>query len=205
MSWNPVTGCKHGCEYCYARSISRRFGKSFEPTMHMGRLHQPDHEKKGKKIFVCSMADLFGDWVPESWIVDVLGVCGNNSRHTFQFLTKNPKRLVGINWPGNCWVGASATTQAQLDDALRHLRNTNATIRFLSVEPMLEDVSLGSYSPEWVIIGPATGPMARRLAPRKEWIRRLTDQAHQLGAAVFWKPAADRIMGRSLREFPLEK
>lgn len=205
MSWNPVTGCKHGCEYCYAASISKRFGRSFEPTMHMNRLHQPEKEKKGKKIFVCSMADLFGEWVPQSWINDVLSVCSKNIRHTFQFLTKNPKRLIEINWPSNCWAGASATTQKQLDDALSCLRHVNAHVRFLSVEPMLESISLGGYAPEWVIIGPATGPMARKLAPRKDWIEKLTDQAHRHGAAVFWKPAADPIMGRSLREFPRDK
>ena len=85
MTWNPVTGCKLGCPYCYAAKLARRFGKSFEPEFHSERLAQPAQIKKPQNIFVCSMADLFGEWVPDEWIKAVFDACAAAPQHRYLF------------------------------------------------------------------------------------------------------------------------
>ena len=130
-TWNPVTGCLHGCEYCYARSIAHRFSGGgenwtddktivldkkmygeeeekaipypygFIPTFHRYRLN--DYiGKKGRNIFVCSMADLFGEWVPDSWIKEVFKACENAPQHNYLFLTKNPIRYAQLGKKDYC-------------------------------------------------------------------------------------------------------
>ena len=155
-TWNPVTGCLHGCEYCYARGIAKRFsyegttldappelqrrwimdsvrsgagnrvlrypvdtidGKrvpypfGFMPTFHKYRLNEYQN-KKSRNIFVCSMADLFGEWVPDEWIEEVFEACDNAPQHNYLFLTKNPKRyekVIDRYMPPNMWFGWSQT------------------------------------------------------------------------------------------------
>lgn len=122
MSWNPVTGCRHGCPYCYARRTAHRFDAGledkgtvgglhvleskikatpypygFEPTLHRYRLNQPERKKEGRTVFVCSMADLFGRWVPTEWIRDVLDACQRAPQHRYLFLTKNPARYLELD------------------------------------------------------------------------------------------------------------
>ena len=123
MSWNPVTGCRHGCPYCYARRTATRFNAGledpaplagglhmlpekikatpypygFEPTLHRYRLGQPQNTKEPQTVFVCSMADLFGRWVPTSWIVEVLDACRKAPQHRYLFLTKNPARYLELD------------------------------------------------------------------------------------------------------------
>jgi protein gp37 len=200
MSWNPVTGCLHGCEYCYARRIYQRFGRSFKPAFHPERLDQPMRRRKPSRIFVCSVADLFGTWVPQEWIDQVLAVVRQCPRHTFQFLTKAPGRLSGQDWPGNAWVGCTATNQAMWDEAAESLRSVQASVRFISAEPMLEPiVAAANWMPEWLIIGAQTGPGGKQ--PCRGWVGRLTVQAHAFGSAVFYKP---NLIGWKSppREFP---
>ena len=162
-TWNPVTGCLHDCEYCYARRIAERFGSNlmpiftkypvldkpvrnlgidagkiqpypfdFTPTFHRYRLGEPARWTRPRNIFVCSMADLFGDWVPDGWIQEVIAVCDAAPQHRYLFLTKNPSRykeLDGIvHWPSfeetdieksrpYMMLGASATNDAQMKSA----------------------------------------------------------------------------------------
>lgn len=147
-TWNPVTGCLHGCAYCYARRIAERFGGypsdeklhefnvrqmvrhrnddggwnrwykcaypfSFAPTLHRYKLDEPRHWKKPRNIFVCSMADLFGEWVPDEWIHEVFKACEAAPQHRYLFLTKNPGRYSGLTRAGimphgeNFWFGAT--------------------------------------------------------------------------------------------------
>ena len=139
-TWNPVTGCLHGCEYCYARAIANRFGWhanepdinervlyempvsggrkvpypfDFQPTFHQYRLGEPAAWTKPRTIFVCSMADLFGDWVPDEWIKQVFEACEAAPQHRFLFLTKNPGRYCDLERAGimpkgdNFWFGAT--------------------------------------------------------------------------------------------------
>lgn len=181
-TWNPVTGCLHGCEYCYARAIANRFGWhanepdinervlyeipvfdgkkqpypfDFAPTFHQYRLGEPAAWTKPRTIFVCSMADLFGDWVPDEWIKQVFEACEAAPQHRFLFLTKNPARFGRINgWnhqynneyaKDNMWFGTTITRQYELS-RIRELPYGNAHT-FLSIEPILERIDLDCYLP----------------------------------------------------------
>lgn len=132
-SWSPVVGCKNGCSYCYARRLNDRFGwlKDWtKPVFYPERLIEPSKVKKASKIFVCSMADLFGDWVKKSWIEQIIRVVIANQRHTFQFLTKNPKRYLEFAFPNNCWLG---TTIDYVNQArLNYLKEKLAKYKFVS-------------------------------------------------------------------------
>ena len=142
MSWNPVTGCRHGCPYCYARRTAHRFDAGledhastdglhvleekikgtpypygFEPTMHRYRLNQPERQEEPQTVFVCSMADLFGRWVPTSWIVEVLDACRRAPQHRYLFLTKAPERYLELDHmallphESNFWYGSTVANE----------------------------------------------------------------------------------------------
>lgn len=166
MSWNPVTGCRHGCPYCYARRTAHRFDAGcvdhdpladglhvleekikatpypygFEPTMHRYRLNQPERQAEPQTVFVCSMADLFGRWVPTSWIAEVLDACRRAPQHRYLFLTKNPARYLQLDYMGllphenNFWYGS---TVANEDAAAMYTMQGVAINSFWSMEPLL--------------------------------------------------------------------
>ena len=228
-TWNPVTGCFHECDYCYARRIAERFEGcdnlsnygvmsesrfrrinpqsdikyavyetsedtppiiehynpktektdvaiapypfGFQPTLHKHLLNLPYKWKKPRKIFVCSMADLFGDWVPDEWIEQVLEICKKNSQHQYFFLTKNPKRYLGLAEKGKLsnktecpqlWFGTTITT---MEEPYFFSENHNT---FISLEPIKQDFmpvrNLNDdwmiakwILADWVIIGAETG------------------------------------------------
>ncbi len=200
LTWNPVTGCRNDCPYCYARRISARRGWSFEPTFWPERLTQPQKEKRPRKIFVCSMGELFGEWVEKAWIEKVLAVVQKCPQHTFQFLTKNPKGLAQFNpWPKNAWVGATATNQAMASVASMALVEVSAAIRYLSCEPLLGSIRLhGANHLRWIIIGAQTGPGG--IQPQGLWVRMLIDDARRIGANVFCKD--NLIWSHAPKEMP---
>lgn len=190
FSWNPVTGCHHGCDYCYARALVKRFRlprwHSFKPPLHCELLDEPARIKRSLRMFVCSMGELFGPWVPQVWIDAVLETVRICSQHTFLFLTKSPERLPSLNpWPDNAWVGATATNQAQADRAIQALSLVEAPVRFLSAEPLLEEIRLHTTPFEWLIVGSCTG--RKPIQPEHEWVLKLTEQAREGGCAVFYK------------------
>ena len=235
-TWNPVTGCLHGCEYCYARNIAKRFGKNypdlsqyakqnglhvldtkfddtpypygFEPTLHAYRLDEYKNKKRGRNIFVCSMADLFGEWVPDEWIEDVFEACKAAPQHNYLFLTKNPARYIELEndrkmpWSDNFWFGTSVTRQSDnytwFKDKKFHW--------FLSIEPLLEDLKnmdVQNPLPEWIIIGAETGRRKDRVIPKREWIENIVDQCREYGIPVFMKESLTDIWGEQLiHEFP---
>lgn len=181
-TWNPVTGCLHNCNYCYARKIAMRFTGHFKPTFHKDRLNDK-FPKKPSKIFVCSMADLFGDWVAAYWVHSILKVVRENPQHIFQFLTKNPKRYSEFDFPDNCWLGITLTGENKKDKSIdQYVKSykelcdcatleykSGGDYKFISIEPLL-----GSFKyidieyADLVIVGAMTGSGA--IEPKKEWI-----------------------------------
>jgi len=254
MSWNPVTGCLHGCEYCYARKIANRFKGSlyqnkvyaiqncnvklysstgygwyqnhsidkpvkneegriipypfdFKPTFHRYRLDEPQKVKKPQNIFVCSMADLFGDWVPDEWIKAVFETCEKVPQHRYLFLTKNPERYMNLYNKGllltkrNYWYGSTLTT---LKD--RYYYNSEVNI-FLSIEPILRPIDLFAHNMikfvDWVIVGAETGNRKGKVIPKKEWIMTIKEQCKEAGVPLFMKESLRELMGNDfVQEFP---
>lgn len=234
MTWNPVTGCLHGCEYCYAKKVAHRFdGKVFDtsplpgglhvledrppwppypygfaPTFHRYRLGDPASKTKGKTIFVCSMADLFGPWVPTKWIVDVMDACLAAPQHRYLFLTKFPERYLKLEQVAllphqeNFWYGATATEPSMSLLDAKHL-NT-----FASIEPMLkrfgrpERGALDSIN--WFILGAETGSRKGKVVPDRVWVQEVVDFCRETGKSVFMKDSLIPIMGEAgmVREFP---
>lgn len=252
-SWNPVTGCRHGCKYCYARNIATRFsgynhsdfcdavdfdgkkaeiksplsitlknGKTiraaypfgFAPTLHRymlepgndGELPAPQAWQRPRTIFVCSMADLFGDWVPDEWITEVFEACGEAGRHRYLFLTKNPKRYMQLYEKGLLpawdfmWYGTSVTT-SDTEYFFSGIHNT-----FASIEPILTD-----FDPrkdllcKWAIIGAETGLRKDKVTPQRAWIDHVTQACDRCGIPVFMKSSLREMMGPDFRtEYPWE-
>ena len=167
-SWNPVTGCLHNCAYCYAREIAGRFKDAFphgfEPAFVPERLGAPINMKPRKSenpaernIFTCSMADLFGKWVPDEWIAAVLETVRASPQWNFPLLTKFPQRLTGFEFPDNAWVGATVDAQHRVEVTEAALSEVRAKTKWLSLEPLFEPLTF--TKPElfdWVVIGGAS-------------------------------------------------
>ena len=193
-TWNPVKGCKHGCPYCYARDIAMRFDHTFEPQFFEERLVAPLNTRLPvagiNKVFVCSMADLFGDWVPDEWIERILDVVRDQKQWTYLFLTKNPSRYSEIDWPSNTWVGATVDTQARVQVTEDALRRVNAPVKFVSCEPLLEEVIFSDMSViDWIIIGgKSRNTQGRAEQPEWRWVENLLMQARDAEIKVYFKP-----------------
>jgi protein gp37 len=185
-TWNPITGCSpasEGCDNCYAAALSRRFNLPWgHAVFHEDRIEEPTRVEAPRRIFVSSMGDLFHESVQFSWLRAIWSVMRDCEQHTFIVLTKRADEAwhqIGksedISVLPNVWVGVTAETQAMAYYRLPKLMKIPAVVRFVSVEPMLEPVSIlkGYYHPgapslDWVIAGPETGPRARPC--RDAWI-----------------------------------
>jgi protein gp37 len=254
-TWNPVRGCKKvspGCKYCYAETFAERFRgvpdhpyeQGFDPRLVPDALDAPLHWRKPRTIFVNSMSDLFGDFVPDDYIAAVFGVMAASPRHTFQVLTKRAERLpawfdwivpnecdvlwehavdriatTGTSelsasillekypansawaWPlPNVWLGVSVEDCKYGLPRIEHLRRTPAAVRFLSIEPLLEDLgALDLSGIHWVIVGGESGPGARRMHP--DWVRSIRGQCVAAGVPFFfkqWGGVRKKVAGREL-------
>lgn len=230
-TWNPVTGCYHNCEYCYARRIANRFSKdsgipnggvhilekkqyeepepgytgnpaydpypfSFEPTFHKYRLNDPTKLKKPSKIFVSSMGDLFGEWVPDEWIESVLRACRKAPQHTYMFLTKNPwgyDRLQAY-FTRKDWLGVTIDGSGTGDDNFHDYKGKRRAMdyvapvvnRFISIEPLINPIDPKIIEGmDWVIVGAQTGPGAKK--PKKEWVENIISYARAYDIPIFLK------------------
>jgi len=194
-TWNPVTGCtkiSHGCKNCYAERMARRlkamgnrnYINEFKVTTHDHSLGIPLRWKKPQMIFVNSMSDLFHEEIPETFIHDVFSVMDQAHWHTFQVLTKRAERLAElsprISWPKNVWMGVSVESEKYLN-RIDYLRQSDATIKFISLEPLLGPVGKFDTSGiDWVIVGGESGPKARPML--EQWVVQIRDHcmAHRL-------------------------
>lgn len=264
-SWNPVTGCLHGCPYCYARSMVNRFkmnsrdmgmrysdiGKDhiifrsnrtgdalitlnkpyrsalitmekeepqwkvepypagFNPTFHRYRLDMPKKWKTPRTIFVCSMSDLFGEWVPDDWIQEVLDCCRDAPQHRYLFLTKNPKRYdelkdkeIITGKEENFWLGSTMAGPAN------PFYSNGFDKTFISIEPILRPFTYAGNAPfavSWVIVGAETGNRKDKVIPKKEWILEIVEKCRALDTPIFMKESLREIMGADfIQEFPWE-
>ena len=234
MSYNPVTGCLHDCEYCYARKITHRFKggegtrelhvkKSqqeydstypwdFDPTLHVNRLDLPQRTKTPHTVFVGSMCDLFGEWVPDEWIERVFESCLKAQDHKYLFLTKNPDRYVKLYETGklivaeNFWYGTTVTRRG---DRYFHT-NIKGINTFLSIEPLHEDLGELYYNDvmsgefiKWVILGAETGNRANRIYPYSEWIENIINAYEAANLPLFMKSNLKPYWdGELIQKFP---
>ena len=182
FTWNPITGCLHGCEYCYARDIAKRFTGHFKPEFHPERLEQPYKRKKPTTIFVGSMSDMFGEWVEERHIQSIFNIVTYSIKHTFLFLTKNPLRYMGFYPPFYCWLGETVTNGTPIVN--------NLTNSFVSFEPLLGNCT-GLDGLNWIIIGSLNKnnkPVPPEKGGTKEgWVEQLIEQADRYKIPVFIK------------------
>jgi len=207
-SWNPVTGCLHGCDYCYARAITERFPDGFPagftPLFREDRLDAPTNtvipaehrdDPAWRRVFVCSMADLYGRWVPQKWIDDVHASMLASPQWQYILLTKFPDRYVGLDMPPGAWVGTSVDEQKRVRIAERAFRQLpDGVVKWLSLEPLLEPLEFTDLSAfDWVVIGAQTetfqgGSTVPAFAPPFEWVARIVAQAREAGCRVHLKP-----------------
>ena len=254
MTWNPVTGCRHGCEYCYAARTAGRFAGylsqgvkvsndtrkeenvqevkkpncewegivvldkplktmtaagnvvnapypfGFTPTFHRYRLGDPARKQRPRNIFVCSMADLFGAWVPTKWIMEVLDACLAAPQHNYLFLTKNPRRYTELNELAllprrdNFWYGTTTTEAGQSYFISEHHKT------FTSVEPMTGPLfaQAGGILVDWVIVGAETGQRKDKVVPERAWVEDLLGACREEGVPVFMKGNLAGVWGKDL-------
>lgn len=181
----------------------------FEPTFHRYRLDEPQKWKKPRNIFVCSMGDLFGDWVPTEWIKEVFAACEKAPQHRYLFLTKNPKRYTDL---GNHGVCMPTTVDAYFGFSMDGVYAPKRPLprgwtTFCSVEPLLtrltETEIRDAVATEWVIIGAETGNRKGKVTPEKEWIDAIVRKARENDTAVFMKESLREIMGSEfVQEYP---
>jgi len=203
-TWNPTVGCTKvspGCKHCYAEVMARRlqamgtpgYENGFTLTLLPGRLDDPTRRKKPTVYFVNSMSDLFHEDVPDDYVERVLDVILRTPQHTYQILTKRADRMArffstrpGTCAPENAWFGVSVEDRKYGVPRIDHLRAVPAKVRFLSIEPLLEDVGqLDLQGIHWAIVGGESGSKAR--AMQQVWVEAVLEQCESQGVAFFFK------------------
>lgn len=199
-TWNPITGCTKfsaGCQHCYAEVMARRlqamgqkkYINGFKLTLHEDNLQEPLLWKKPHTIFVCSMSDLFHKDVPFEFIDKVMNIIKQTPQHRYQILTKRIERMnnyfTSRETPNNMWLGVTVENKAS-KNRIDMLRNIDAPIRFLSCEPLLEDLEeLDLNNIDWVIVGGESGVSARPMLA--EWVFSIKEQCKKQDTAFFFK------------------
>jgi len=199
QTWNPTTGCNkisQGCKFCYAEIFALRlqsmglekYENGFELTLHPDVLDVPK-KWKPSMIFVNSMSDLFHKDIPVEYIKKVFSVMNSCPQHQFQVLTKRSENLANLsslfNWTDNIWMGVSVESQDTLF-RIEHLKRTDAKIKFLSLEPLLEPLpNLELEGIDWVIVGGESGHKPRPMG--EEWVIEIQQKCQEAGVAFFFK------------------
>ena len=227
-TWNPVRGCTKispGCKHCYAETFAERFRgvkghpyeQGFDLRLVPEKLQEPLRWKTPRMIFVNSMSDLFHEDVPDEYIEKAATVMVKANWHTFQVLTKRSwrmKRLLNTKLrfaasPPHIWWGVSVENRKHGLPRIEHLKAANVRVRFLSIEPLLEDLGqLDLEGISWVIVGGESGPGARPM--QKEWVLSIRDECRVARVSFFFKQWGGvrkalngrELEGRTYDEFP---
>jgi protein gp37 len=227
-TWNPVRGCTKispGCTHCYAETFAERFRgvpghpyeQGFDLKLIPHKLPEPLRWKKPKMIFVNSMSDLFHEDVPDDYVAEVVRVMREADWHTYQVLTKRSERMRELlqttlreaaELP-HIWWGVSVENRKHGFARVADLQAAPACVRFLSIEPLLEDLGpLNLEKIHWVIVGGESGPGARPMD--RQWVASIRDQCQAAGVPFFFKQwggvrkgkAGRQLDGRTYDEFP---
>lgn len=217
-SWNPVTGCNHGCDYCYARAIATSrdmapyYPAGFTPLFHHERLDAPantpvpgraaDDPAHGR-VFVCSMADLFGAWVPQEWIDQVVASTVANPQWEYLYLTKFPQRYDRLQLPASGWIGASVDEQHRAEPTLAAMRKVSGVkVKWLSLEPLLEPIKFSTLEGiDMIVIGAQSENIGQNssFSPPFEWVADLVATARRDGCKVWLKT---NLLGQTSGQWP---
>lgn len=206
-TWNPVTGCEHGCKFCYAREIANSdrmaavYPNKFEPTYHPYRLSAPKNTKRpdsedtrDHRVFVCSMADLFGKWVPDKWIKSVFDSCLASPEWEYLFLTKWPARYSQMPLLKKAWYGASVIQQSDVSRVEKAMSGFETDcVKWISLEPMLQSIRFNDLS--WcdlVVIGSQTSTtqpdgFVPAFAPNFDWVVDVVNQCREFDVPYYLK------------------
>jgi len=199
FSENAVTGCLHGCPFCYARDIAQRFfSYGFAPYFHPHRLAAPGNVKvpdaafsdpSFKNIFIDSMGDLFGQWVPVEWIEAEIAMARRNPQWNFLSLTKFPQRAAEFEFPDNFWIGTTVDAQARLHHAEQAFSKIRCRTKWLSCEPLLTPLKFTRLDLfQWIVIGGASrSTQTPEWRPPFAWIVDLYQQARAAGLKIYMK------------------
>lgn len=199
LSLSPVTGCRHGCPFCYARDIANRFyPQGFTPTFHPERLlgirdatlpDRAEDDWRYRNVFISSMGDLFGGWIPKFMIEAVLDEIEKRDEFTFSFLTKYAKRLPEFDFPDNAWVGTSIISDNWVDPAEEAFADVEAENTWISAEPLKSDLDFDHLDRfDWVVYGGQTAASGEpAMQPKWTWVKHLREQAREAGCNLFQK------------------
>ncbi|HTT24548.1 MAG TPA: phage Gp37/Gp68 family protein [Candidatus Sulfotelmatobacter sp.] len=229
-TWNPVRGCTKispGCKHCYAETFAERFRgvkdhpyeQGFDLRLVPEKLYEPLRWRTPKRVFVNSMSDLFHDGVPDSYIESVVNVMVQADWHTYQILTKRSERMRDLlktklrfaTSQPHIWWGTSVEDKQYGVPRIEHLRSAPAQVRFLSIEPLLQDLGALKLSGiHWVIVGGESGPGARPM--QREWVISVRRQCRKQSVPFFFKQWGGvrkskngrTLDGRTYDEMPLE-
>ncbi len=200
-TWNPIVGCTKksaGCRYCYAEIMARRlqamgtkgYEKGFELSFRPEKLEEPLKKKSPTSYFVNSMSDLFHEDVPYDYIDKVFDIIKKTPQHRYQILTKRANVMADYfsnrNVPDNAWIGVTVENKKEGLPRMDYLRKIPAKIRFISAEPLLEDLGVVNLDGiHWVIVGGESGVSARPMD--KDWARNIRNQCEIADVSFFFK------------------